>query len=345
MPLLQIPSGLVEELEDNGIKVKTQPLQSALTITGQWKNIFLLGVVIIIIMATLSFLSPTFLTYNNFSAVLTRMSELDMLAMAETLVLISGGFDLSIGAIMALSGTLCSKLYVAGLPFSLVLIVALTSGIAVGALNASLIVTFKLQPFIVTLATMTIVRSIVYSLLKGRVLADFPDMFLDLNYIYILKIPLLFLFVVVTAALLIIFLRNNIIGRRIYAIGADEYTAFVSGINVNRIKFFVYCLSGLICALGGLMFTIRIGAIMPDAGINAPLEVIAAVLIGGTAITGGKGSVLGSLLGIFAMFLLLNGFNLLGLNPFWNKILLGIILIYVVGQDNISVLYKKKLHN
>jgi ribose transport system permease protein len=91
------------------------------------------------------------------------------------------------------------------------------------------------------------------------------------------------------------------------------------------------------------MFTIRIGAIMPDAGINAPLEVIAAVLIGGTAITGGKGSVLGSLLGILAMFLLLNGFNLLGLNPFWNSIILGIILVYVVGQDSISALYKKKL--
>jgi len=93
------------------------------------------------------------------------------------------------------------------------------------------------------------------------------------------------------------------------------------------------------------MFTIRIGAIMPDAGINAPLEVIAAVLIGGTAITGGKGSVLGSLLGILAMFLLLNGFNLLGLNPFWNNIILGIILIYVVGQDSILALYKKKLQS
>ena len=93
------------------------------------------------------------------------------------------------------------------------------------------------------------------------------------------------------------------------------------------------------------MFTIRIGAIMPDAGINAPLEVITAVLIGGTAITGGKGSVLGSVLGILAMFLLLNGFNLLGLNPFLNNIILGIILIYVVGQGSISALYKKKLQS
>jgi len=341
LQLLQIRSGLVEESQDKGIKVKAEPIQSLLTMTGQWKNLFLLGVVNLIIMATLSFLSPTFLTYANLSALLTRMSELHMLAIAETLVIISGGFDLSIGAIMALSGTLCSKLYLAGLPFSLVLILALISGVAVGALNASLVVAFKLQPFIVTLATMTIVRSIVYSLLKGRVLADFPEMFLDLNYFYIFKIPLLFLIVVATTVLVIILVRNTTIGRCIFAIGADEYTSFVSGINVNRIKFFVYCLSGFICALGGLMFTIRIGAIMPDAGINAPLEVIAAVLIGGTAITGGKGSVLGSLLGILAMFLLLNGFNLLGLNPFLNNIILGIILIYVVGKGSMSALYKK----
>jgi ribose transport system permease protein len=170
-------------------------------------------------------------------------------------------------------------------------------------------------------------------------------MFLDLNYVYIFKIPFLFLIVTVTAVLMIILLRKIIIGRRIFAIGADEYTAFVSGINVNRIKFFVYCLSGFICALAGLMFTIRIGAIMPDAGINAPLEVIAAVLIGGTAITGGKGSVLGSLLGVLAMFLLLNGFNLLGINPFWNNIILGMILIYVVGQDGISALFKRKFQS
>jgi ribose transport system permease protein len=105
---------------------------------------------------------------------------------------------------------------------------------------------------------------------------------------------------------------------------------------VDRTKYLVYCMSGLICALGGLLFTARIRAIIPDAGLNAPLEVITAVLIGGTAITGGRGSVLGSLLGILAMYLLLNGFNLLGLNPFWNVIILGVILIYVVGQESIG---------
>ncbi|MGQ9615537.1 MAG: ABC transporter permease [Spirochaetota bacterium] len=289
----------------------------------------------ILIMATLSFLSPTFLTYGNLTAVMTRMSELAVLAIAETIVLISGGFDLTVGAVMALTGALCSKLYVAGLHFPLVIFLSIASGVAVGALNAFLVVSLRLQPFIVTLATMSIVRSLVYGLLKGIVFTDFPERYLNLGYIYILKIPLLFIIVIAMAIIMIVMLRKTIIGRYIFAVGANERAAYISGIYVNRVKFLVYTLSGFICALGGLLFTIRIRAAIPDAGINAPLEVITAVLIGGTAITGGKGSILGSLLGVFAMFLLLNGFNLLGLNPFWNVIILGVILIYVIGQESI----------
>jgi len=224
---------------------------------------------------------------------------------------------------------------VAGLSFPVILILALVSGIAVGVLNGFLVVALRLQPFIVTLATMSIVRSVVYGLLKGSVLSQLPEGFLELGYVYVLKIPLLFLVVVLTAVLAIVLLRSTVIGRRIYAIGGNERTAFLSGVHVDRMKYLVYALSGFISALAGLMYTARIRAVVPDMGITSPLEVITAVLIGGTAITGGKGSVLGSLLGILAMYLLLNGFNLLGLNPFWQVIILGIILIYVVGQENI----------
>jgi ribose transport system permease protein len=304
--------------------------------TSQGRTLLILAAVNAIIMVALSFLSRTFLTYGNITAVMMRMSELAMLAIAETIVIISGGFDLSVGATMALSGAVAGTLYVAGVPFPIAFAIALAAGAAVGALNAFLVVALHLQPFIVTVATMSMVRSIVYALLKGNVLTEFPEGFLNLGYVYLLKIPVIFLIVVVTAVLTIILLRRTIVGRRIFAIGANERTAFVSGIHVKRIKFLVYCLAGLICALGGLLFTARIRAIIPDAGINAPLEVITAVLIGGTLITGGKGSVLGSMFGILAMFLLVNGFNLLGLNPFWEVIILGIILIYVVGQESIS---------
>ena len=302
---------------------------------GNWRILVVLAVVNILIMAALTALSPTFLTYDNLSAVLLRMSELAMLAIAETVVLIAGGFDLTIGAIMALSATIFGVLHVAGLPFSAAIALSLLGGMVVGVLNAFLVVALRLQPFIVTLATMSIIRSVVYGLLKGNVLATLPESFLNLSGVYVLKLPLLFLAVVLVAVLVIVLLRRTSVGRRIYAIGGNERTAFLSGVHVDRIKYLVYTLSGLICALAGLMYTARIRAVVPDMGITSPLEVVTAVLIGGTAITGGKGSVLGSLLGILAMYLLLNGFNLLGLSPFWEVIILGVILIYVVGQENI----------
>ena len=308
--------------------------------SGQLKIIFILIGVNLLIMAVLAYLSPTFMTYGNITAVMTRMSELGMLAIAETIVLISGGFDISIGAVMALSGAVLGTMHVMGVPFYLSIIIALGAGIAVGFLNAVLVVNLRLTPFIVTLATMSIVRSVVYALLKGNVLTDLPEAFLNLYDLQVLKLPLLFVILAATAVIMAIMLKKTILGRRIYAIGGNEKTAFVSGVYVKRIRYLVYCLSGFICALAGLLFTARIRAVIPDAGLNAPLEVITAVLIGGTTIYGGKGSILGSLLGILAMYLLLNGFSLLGLNPFWEVIILGVILIVVIGQEGIIRSFK-----
>ncbi len=308
--------------------------------SGRLKIIFILIGVNIFIMAVLTYLSPTFMTYANITAVMTRMSELGMLAIAETIVLISGGFDISIGAVMALSGAVLGTMHVMGVPFYLSIIIALGAGIAVGFLNAVLVVNLRLTPFIVTLATMSIVRSVVYALLKGNVLTDLPEGFLNLYDLQVLKLPLLFVILAATAVIMAIMLKKTILGRRIYAIGGNEKTAFVSGVYVKRIRYLVYCLSGFICALAGLLFTARIRAVIPDAGLNAPLEVITAVLIGGTTIYGGKGSILGSLLGILAMYLLLNGFSLLGLNPFWEVIILGVILIVVIGQEGIIRSFK-----
>jgi ribose transport system permease protein len=298
--------------------------------------LIVLAVVILVIVGALTALSPTFITYGNLSDLLMRMSPLGMLAIAETVVLISGGFDLSIGVVMALSAAVVGVLSAVRVPFGLVVTAALASGILVGLLNAFLVVQLRLQPFIVTLATMSIVRSVVYAMLKGNVLTDLPEGFLNLRYVYVAGIPLLFILLVVSAALVIVLMRYTTVGRRTFAVGGNEKTAFLSGVFVNRVKYLVYCLSGLISALAGLLYTVRVRAVIPDTGINAPLEVITAVLIGGTSIFGGKGSVFGSLLGILAMFLLLNGFSLLGLNPFWEVIILGLILIYVVGQEGIT---------
>ena len=300
------------------------------------RTLIVLALVILVIIAALAVLSPTFLTPGNITDLLMRMSPLGMLAIAETIVLISGGFDLTIGVVMALSAAVLGVLSAARAPFGLALAAALASGVAVGVLNAFCVVQLRLQPFIVTLATMSIIRSIVYAMLKGNVLTDLPEGFLNLRYVSVLGVPLLFLVLAVAAALGIVLLRLTVVGRRIFAVGSNEKTSFLSGVFVNRVKYLVYCLSGFIAAFAGLLYTVRVRAVIPDTGINAPLEVVTAVLIGGTAIAGGKGSILGAMLGILAMFLLLNGFSLLGLNPFWEVIILGLILIYVVGQEGIT---------
>ncbi len=307
-------------------------------------SILILGLVNAGIIIVLSFLSPTFLTYENIVSVLKRMSELGMLAIAETIVFISGGFDLSVGTIMALSGLIAVQMYIFGLPFFLCILLALLGGMAAGLMNALLIVKLRLQPFIVTLATMSIFRSIVYGVLRGKTLTQFPESYLAYGDLTILGLPFLFIVLVIFAVLSTLLLERTYIGRHIHAVGGNEHAAYLSGILVDRIKYTVYILSGFISACAGLLFSMRIRAVIPDAGLNAPLEVVTAVVIGGTAITGGKGSIIGSLLGVLALFLLTNGFSLLNLNPFWQQVVLGLLLIYVVGREGITeALAGKKL--
>lgn len=312
--------------------------------TGLRTVLLVLVIVNVVIVVLLAILSPTFLSYANISAVLRRMSELNMLAIAETFVFISGGFDLSIGAIMAVSGMIVGQLYAGGLPFIVGLIAGIAAGAVAGAVNGLLIVKLRLQPFVVTLATMTIMRSVVYGVLRGNTISDLPAWYLRIGEIYIIKLPLLFLFMIIVAVVAALILRKTKMGRNIFAIGGNENASFISGVRVKRVKYFVYIFSGVVCALAGIMHTIRIRAAYPDAGLNVPLQVVTAVLIGGTLITGGKGSIIGTTLGVLAMFLLTNGFSLLGLVRYWEQVALGVILIYVVGREGINAMIMQLFH-
>ncbi len=290
----------------------------------------------VVLFVGLSILSPTFLTVRNMRSLMVRMSELAMLTLAQTLVLIKGGMDLTVGSAMALSGTIAGMLFKAGAPPIIAVLGALATGIVIGLLNGFLVVHLKIQSFIATVATNSILRSVVYLLLRGRVLSGFPKNYVLLGSKNILGIPLLFVLVIVFSVILQFFLRKSALGRSVYAVGANENCAHISGIDTNFVKYFVFTMSGLLSAIGGVMYTMRIGAMIPDAGLNSPLEVVTAALIGGASVKGGKGSVFGSLLGILAMYVLINGFNLLGLNPFWEVVLLGIVLIAIVGQSSMK---------
>lgn len=298
-----------------------------------WRTVLLLGVVNLALVVLLASISGTFLSSRNVENLALRMSEMGMLAVGQTLVIIAGGLDLSVGAVMALAPVVTSKLYELGVPFWLAATAGIASGALVGLVNAVLIARFRMQPIIVTLATMTIVRSVVYGLLRGRTATAFPDPFLDLVDVSFAGLPLLFVAMLVLGLIAAGMLNLTPLGRAVIAVGANARTAELAGIRVRRVLFFVYLASGIIAALAGLTTTIRVQAATADAGLYAPLEIITAVLIGGTLITGGRGSVLGALLGVLAMLLLVNGSTLLKLNPFYQQIAVGIILIVVLGQD------------
>lgn len=297
------------------------------------RTIAMLVVVNLVLVAVLSSISGSFFTPRNIENLSLRISELGMLAISQTIVIIAGGLDLSIGAVMALSPVIASKLYEAGVPFWLAALAGIGAGALVGLVNAVLIARFRMQPIIVTLATMTIVRSIVYGLLRGRTATAFPDPFLDLVDLSLLGVPFLLVAMLVLALLAGGMLNLTPLGRAVIAVGANAATARLAGIRVERVLFAVYVASGIIAALAGLATTIRVQAATADAGLYAPLEVVTAVLIGGTLVTGGRGSVLGALLGILTMLLLVNGSTLMNLSPFYQQVALGVILIAVIGQD------------
>lgn len=297
------------------------------------RTVLLLIVLNAAIFALLAWASPHFATPRNLDNLMLRMSEMGMLAVGQTLVIVTGGLDLSVGAVMALAPVVASKLYGMGVPFWLAVAAGIGAGALVGLVNAVLIARFRMQPIIVTLATMTIVRSIVYGLLRGRTATDFPDPFLDLVDVRLAGIPGLFLAMLAVAVAGAVLLNLTPFGRALIATGANPAAAHLAGIRVQRVLMAVYVLSGVIAALAGLTSTIRVQAATADAGLYAPLEVITAVLIGGTLITGGRGSVAGALLGVLTLFLLVNGFTLMGLNPFLQQVVMGAILIAVIGQD------------
>lgn len=310
--------------------------------SSQARLLLVLALVIVAIVAVLTILSPTFLTAGNITDLLMRLSPLAMLAIAETIVFINGGFDLTIGVVMALSAAVVGVLGTAGVPFGLAVVAALAAGVLVGAVNAFCVVQLRLDAFIVTLATNSIARSVVHAMLKGNVLTDLPEGFLNLRYVSVLGIPLLFIVLVVAAALAIVLLRLTTVGRRIFAVGANPKTALLSGVYIGRTRYLVYCLSGFIAAFAGLMYTVRVRAVIPDTGITAPLEVITAVMIGGTAMSGGKGGVLQSVVAILTLEMLYTGIILFGLGNEVKIFFAGVILAYVVLYEAYAVYRHEK---
>jgi len=299
------------------------------------------GIFLALILVCVLFSSMTsrFLTTTNLSVILNQVSVNAILAFGVTFVIIAGGIDLSLGSLVAVCGVVVALLSQNN-EYSLwvAVIGTLVAGLALGALNGIIVVLTKVPPFIVTLGTMTIGRGMALILSKGRPISDLNESLNFLGNGDLFGIPIPILFLVLSFATCHILLTKTIFGRYVKAIGGNEMASYVAGVRVNRIKLYVYMISGLFAALAGILLTARINTGQPNAGLGFELDAIAAVIIGGTSTRGGKGTITGTLLGVLFIGVINNGLDLINVSAYWQQVIMGGIIILAVVLDG---LYQK----
>lgn len=291
-------------------------------------------VVVLVVMAiAFGALAPSFLDAGNLANVLKQASLLGFVALGMCFVLIGGGLDLSVGSVVALSSVLIAGLS-ATLPPIISIHVALLAGTLIGVFNGVFVTAFRFQPIIVTISSMAIVRGIAMAYSDSRpIFGTLPDELFLLADGVVLGLPVPTLLFFLACLVSILFLRFTALGRQIYQVGGNEEAARLAGINISRVKITTYAISGFLSSVAGLMLVARMqSGEAVRTGVGWELDAIAAAAIGGVSLMGGIGTVLGTLCGALIIGMMANAFNLLGVNPYWQRIVIGIILAIAVAS-------------
>ena len=290
--------------------------------------------VVLMIFFFLSLATPFFLTRANLLAVLISMSVEVIIAVAMTNLLISGGFDLSVGSVLCFSGLISAIFWRAGVPPVLAIIGGVLCGTLVGVFNGILVAYIRITPFVATLASLNIFRGLVYIITQGKSIAGLPAeyRFLGQKTIFGVQMPIIFAIFFVIAGDVI--LRRFRFFRQNYYIGGNEKAAQLSGINVTRMKIINYMLTGFFAGFAGVVQAGRLGSAMVTSGEGMEMRVLTAVIIGGASLSGGEGTILGAFLGAILMALVTNGVNILGVNVYWQTFIVGSTLLVAVLIDS-----------
>lgn len=293
----------------------------------------LLGLFLIVIVITI--LNPSFMTTDNILNILRQVSISALIAFGMTFVILTGGIDLSVGSTLALTGAVAATMLASGIDPVLTILAALLLGAVLGAVNGVIIAKGKVAPFIATLATMTIYRGLTLVYTDGRPVSDLGNeiTFQMLGKGYFFGIPVPVCTMILAFIVLYVIMHKTTFGRRVYAVGGNEAASKLSGINVDRIKIAVYSLTGMLAALSALILTSRLNSAQPTAGTSYELDAIAAVVLGGTSLTGGKGWIFGTLVGALIIGVLNNGLNLIGVSSFFQQVVKGIVILIAVLID------------
>ena len=292
----------------------------------------------------LSILSDKFLTVDNGWNVLRQISVNICISVGMTLVVLTAGIDLSVGSILAFSGAVAAGLLKSGISFpgndlfiGFTLLGTILAGVATGSFlgffNGWVITKFKVPPFVATLAMLTVARGFTMLWTKGYPISSLGPDFAYIGTGWFLGIPILVWIAVVIIVAAMIISNKTALGRYIYAIGGNENAARLSGININKVKIIVYTLAGALAAIGGIMVTSRLDSAQPNAGMSYELDAIAAVVIGGTSLSGGRGTIIGTVLGAIIIGVLNNGLVLLDVSPFWQQVVKGMVILLAVMID------------
>ncbi len=280
--------------------------------------------------------TPKFLTGSNIMNILQQSTINGCVALGMTLVIITGGIDLSVGSIMALSGMVMAMLMTAGVPALPAVLLGIVLAVILGVVNGFLISVLKLQPFLVTLGTMSAYRGLTLIISNGLPVRGFSSIYTNfmnsLNGIFPVPVILLLIFTVV----IFLVIKYSKYGQYIFAIGGNEEATRLSGINTNYIKIVTYALSGFACALSAIIFLGRLAAADPQAGNSYEMNAIAAAAIGGASLAGGKGSIVGTIIGVLILQTLNNGLTLLNVQSFYQTFAIGLIIIIATIIDRYS---------
>ncbi|MEB7394460.1 ABC transporter permease [Mammaliicoccus sciuri] len=290
---------------------------------------------LILLIVVISIMNSAFLDLSNLLNLLRQVSINGLIAFGMTFVILTGGIDLSVGSILALSSAFTAILITSGLDPIVALIVGVLGGCLLGVFNGVLVTFGSMAPFIATLATMTIFRGLTLVVTDGNPITNLGDsyMFQLFGKGYFFGIPVPAVTMIIVFIILAIILQKTTFGRHTYAIGGNEVASKISGIKVNRVKILIYGISGLMSALAGAILTSRLNSAQPTAGTSYELDAIAAVVLGGTSLTGGKGRIVGTFIGVLIIGVLNNGLNLLGVSSFYQQVVKGIVILIAVLID------------
>jgi ribose transport system permease protein len=299
------------------------------------------GVLLMLVALVIVFsaLSPHFLSQGNITNVLIQSSTNAVIAAGMTFVILSANIDLSVGSVLAMSSVLGTAFIADGGPIPIGVGIMLLGGVVAGGINGFTVSYLGFPAFIVTLATMWLFRGSAYVFTNGQAVTGLPRDFRILATGEVAGIPYIVLLMIAVYAVCYFVLSRTTFGRQVYAVGDNKEAARLSGVNVKRVTAAVFVICGLLAALGGVVLSSRLFSGQPIAGITFELSAIAAVVIGGTSLSGGKGGILGTLVGAIFIATLINGLVILNVTSFWQQLIMGLVVLAAVGIDQ----YRKRL--